>query len=254
MFMSYKAWAKQQHLLNRMGIPELNRAYFTYPGIQIYIAVAVASMGAAIWFGSSPLGILGSILIAVIGHPVTWYITHRFILHSKLLMRFKATAALWKRTHYDHHQRPNELSVLFGGLHTTLPPIALIYGPLGYLAGGWGGAFVAVAAGVGMTMLYEYVHCIQHLGFMPKSKFLQGLKRAHLLHHYHDESGNYSITDFWLDRVLGSYYPDATARPRSATARNLGYTDEVARRYPWVRELTPAEPSNGAPSDERRAA
>ncbi len=256
MFLSFSAWTNQKYLLNRMTIPDLNRAYFTYPGVQIYLALAFAALAAAAWFGGSPLLLAAAFGSAVIGHPVIWYITHRWILHSKLLMRFKATARLWKRTHYDHHQRPNELGVLFGGLHTTLPPIALIYGPIGYGIAGPAGAALAIASGIGMTMFYEYIHCIQHLGFMPKSKLLQHVKRAHLLHHYHDESGNYSITAFWFDALLGTYYPDAAARPRSATARNLGYTDEVAEQFPWVREAsreTAREDASG-PAPSRTAA
>ena len=238
MIMSFNSWKSQQHLLNRMGIKELNTAYFTYPGVQIYLIVMIVSLLATIYYGGPALLLLGAFAVPLVGHPVVWYITHRWILHSTLLMRFKFTAKLWKRTHYDHHQRPNELSVLFGGLHTTLPPNALIYGPIGFLIAGPGGAALAIASGMLMMMFYEYIHCIQHLGFMPKSKFLAYVKRAHLLHHYHDEDGNYSITSFWLDALLGSYYKDATARPRSATARNIGYTEEMAKRYPWVREAT----------------
>lgn len=238
MFLGYKAWREQQYLLNRMGIPELNRAYFSYPGVQTYIAVLLVALVGMLVVGGDPLLIGLALLVAVAGHLIVWYVTHRWILHSTLLMRFKFTAKLWKRTHYDHHQRPNELAVLFGGLHTTLPPIALIYGPLGYLIAGPAGVFAGIVSGVAMTMFYEYIHCIQHLGFMPKNKMLQHVKRAHLLHHYHDEKGNYSITAFWFDRLLGSYYPDATARGRSATVRNLGYDDDMAQIYPWVKEAT----------------
>ena len=243
MFMSYDRWKRQKYLLNRMGLRELNTAYFTYPGVQTYLALMSVALIAAVIYGGGPLLLAGAFLSAVVGHPVIWYITHRWILHSKLLMRFKFTAKLWKRTHYDHHQRPNELSVLFGGLHTTLPPIALIYGPIGFWIAGPGGAALAIASGILMTMFYEYVHCIQHLGFMPKEtshigRYLAYVKRAHLLHHFHDESGNYSITAFWFDDLLGTYYKTAGDRPRSATARNIGYTDEMAEKYPWVRQAT----------------
>ena len=243
MFMSFSTWKSQQHLLNRMGIKELNAAYFTYPGVQIYLACFIGALGATFYYGGAPLPLLGALAVPLIGHPVVWYITHRWILHSHILMKFKATAKLWKRTHYDHHQRPNELSVLFGGLHTTLPPIVLIYGPIGFVIAGPGGAALAIASGVFMTIFYEYLHCIQHLGFMPKpdkplGRYLQYVKRAHLLHHFHDEKGNYSITTFWFDALVGSYYKTAADRPRSATARNIGYTDEKAEKYPWVREAT----------------
>jgi len=206
--------------------------------VQIYLACFIAALGATVYYGGAPWPLLGAAAVPLIGHPVVWYITHRWILHSHILMKFKVTAKLWKRTHYDHHQRPNELSVLFGGLHTTLPPNALIYGPIGFWIAGPGGAAVAIASGMFMMMFYEYIHCIQHLGFMPKAdkplgRYLQYVKRAHLLHHFHDENGNYSITTFW-----GSYYKTAADRPRSATARNIGYTDEKAAKYPWVREAT----------------
>jgi hypothetical protein len=39
---------------------------------------------------------------------------------------------------------------------------------------------------------------------------------------------------------LGSYYKDASKRRRSPTARNIGYTDEMAEKYPWVRQATQA--------------
>lgn len=238
MFFGYTAWREQQYLLNRMGIPELNKAYWSYPGVQTYSALLIASLIAVFAIGGDPLRIALAFLVAGAGHVIVWYVTHRWILHSKLLMRFKFTAKLWKRTHYDHHQRPNELAVLFGGLHTTLPPIALIYGPAGYAIAGTAGIFAGIVSGIAMTMFYEYIHCIQHLGFMPKNKILQHVKRAHLLHHFHDENGNYSITAFWFDRLMGTYYPDATARGRSPTARNLGYDDEMAKIYPWVKEAT----------------
>ena len=37
---------------------------------------------------------------------------------------------------------------------------------------------------------------------------------------------------------MGSYYKDATARKRSPTVRNIGYTDEMAEKFPWVRRAT----------------
>ena len=38
--------------------------------------------------------------------------------------------------------------------------------------------------------------------------------------------------------MLGTFYGDAQARPRSATNFNLGYDAAEGERYPWVRELT----------------
>ena len=64
------------------------------------------------------------------------------------------------------------------------------------------------------------------------------MKKRHMAHHFHDESGNYGITTFFWDKVFGTYY-DRSERPeKSATVFNLGYDEEVAREYPWVAELS----------------
>jgi sterol desaturase/sphingolipid hydroxylase (fatty acid hydroxylase superfamily) len=176
-------------------------------------------------------------------------VLHRWVLHSKWMWKRKWLAPTWKRIHYDHHQDPNHLEVLFGALHTTLPTIALGVLPLGYAIGGFwaspahpnaafGAGMIALATGLLTTCFYEYVHCIQHLAYKPKSKLLAEMKKRHMAHHFHDENGNYGITTFFWDRVFKTYY-DRPERPRkSPTVFNLGYTEEVAREYPYVAELS----------------
>ncbi len=53
-----------------------------------------------------------------------------------MLYKSELTAKVWKRIHYDHHQNPHDLSVLFGALYTTLPPILLLTLPIGWSIGG----------------------------------------------------------------------------------------------------------------------
>jgi sterol desaturase/sphingolipid hydroxylase (fatty acid hydroxylase superfamily) len=133
--------------------------------------------------------------------------------------------------------------VLFGALHTTLPTIAIATAPLGYAIGapwgaGFGAACAALATGLLTTCFYEFVHCIQHLAYKPKSARLAEMKRRHMAHHFHDENGNYGITTFFWDKVFGTYY-DRAERPRkSPTVFNLGYTPQAAKRWPWVAELS----------------
>jgi len=120
--------------------------------------------------------------------------------------------------------------------------------PLGWAIGmGWdagdhhapfGAAAAALAAGLITTCFYEFVHCIQHLAYKPKSPRLAEMKRRHMAHHFHDENGNYGITTFFWDKVFGTYY-DRPERPvKSPTVFNLGYDEEVAKVYPWVAELS----------------
>jgi sterol desaturase/sphingolipid hydroxylase (fatty acid hydroxylase superfamily) len=97
------------------------------------------------------------------------------------------------------------------------------------------------------TCFYEYVHCIQHLAYKPRSKWLAEMKRRHMAHHFHDERGNYGITSFLWDKLFGTYYASAAERGKSPTVFNLGYTPEVAQDYPWVAKL-----SGGVATDHPR--
>jgi sterol desaturase/sphingolipid hydroxylase (fatty acid hydroxylase superfamily) len=147
-------------------------------------------------------------------------------------------AATWKRIHYDHHQDPNRLEILFGALHTTLPPIMLMTIPTGYLLGGIGGAAAGFASGLLTTAFYEFCHCIQHLAYTPKHPMLVKMKQRHMAHHFHDETGNFGITNFFWDRLFGTMYAKVSDRKKSPTVFNLGYTPEVALKYPKVADLS----------------
>ena len=243
LFIGYKAWKAEEYLLNRMTFRDLIRAYVTYPAIQVYAVLVVST----IVFGSltteAPLRFLAAFGVGAALFPLAWYFIHRFVLHGSWMYKSPYLAKLWKRVHYDHHRFPNDLSVLFGGLHTTLPTILIVAAPVGYLIDGFAGAAGAVAGTLVMTCFTEFMHAGEHLAFEPKSKFWKTIKQRHLAHHFHNEKGNFGIAEFFWDKIFGTFYAETNDAPRSATARNLGYTDETAEKYPWVKELTDAEPA-----------
>ncbi len=230
-------WSRA-HFLDRMTLRELVVAYFQYYAIQAYLILAVISVGVAIWNPPSLLAGVGAVVFAVIAYPLIWYLLHRYVLHSQWMYKSPLTARTWKRIHYDHHQDPNHLEVLFGALYTTLPTIAIATIPVGWMIGGVGGAAVAFAAGLLTTCFYEFAHCIQHLSYKPKNPLLVEMKRRHMAHHFHDETGNFGITSFWPDRIFGTLYEREQRPAKSPTVFNLGYTDDVARSYPWVSRLS----------------
>src|SRR5262249_39546922 len=156
-------------------------------------------------------------------YPFAWYLIHRFVLHSRTLYKSAWTAATWKRIHFDHHQDPHRLEVLFGALWTTLPTITLVTIPARWALGGIAGAAAAFWVGLVLTCGYEFAHCIQHLSYSPRSPLLQRIKRLHLAHHFHSERGNFGIVSFLPDRLFGTFYNDARSAPKSATVFNLGY-------------------------------
>ncbi len=234
--------------LDKITLGELVAAYFAYPAIQVYIALTVICTALALYLAAGPWLIAAAFVGGGLAYPFAWYLVHRFVLHGRFLYRSPYTAALWKRIHYDHHINPNDLQVLFGSLYTTVPTIAVVMAPLGWLIGGPAGAAAALAAGFAMMCLYEFCHCIQHLSFKPKSKYLRRIKKRHMAHHFHYEGGNFGITNFGWDRLFGTLYNDPREVPRSETVFNLGYTAEEAARFPWVAELSP-EANFGAASE-----
>lgn len=251
---------KRSHYLDRMTLGQLVSAYFQHYTIIVYLTLSAACLGMFALFPAPWPRALGAVAAAVVVYPLVWHLLHQYVLHGQWPYKIRWLAATWKRIHYDHHQDPNHLEVLFGALHTTLPTILLATAPVGALIGGFGsgdwrrwvgGAAIAFATGLVITCYYEFMHCIQHLGFKPKWQWVQFMKQRHAEHHYVDEDGNFGITNYWWDHILGTYYEKKDRPGRSPTVFNLGYTEEVALRYPWVKQLSGGVIASGHP--RRRA-
>jgi sterol desaturase/sphingolipid hydroxylase (fatty acid hydroxylase superfamily) len=233
-----------------MSLSDLVRAYFAYPAIQAYLLLGTLGAALAVhWVERWWMTALAA-AAAVLLYPLVWYGLHRFVLHGSFLYKSRLTAPVWKRIHFDHHRDPHDLRVLFGSLANTLPTILFVSGPLGWAIDGRAGAAGAMAASLFTTCFYEFCHCIQHLAYEPKLVFLKRIKRLHLAHHFHNEAGNFGITSFAWDRILGTYYGRPAEMPKSATVFNLGYAGDAAQRWPWVARLTE---DWGRPRKPRRA-
>lgn len=249
--MDRRIW-KRNYQLDKMSHAELVRAYCLHPAIQTYAALAAGNLYLCWRLAESPLPLAAAAAGVAAVYPFVWYLLHRFVLHGAWLYRRRATARLWKRIHFDHHRDPHDLRVLFGALYTTLPTVLLVVVPIGYLIGGAAAAAAAAATGLVVTCVYEYCHCIQHLPYMPRSRFLRGIKKHHLRHHFVDERTNFGITSFLPDRLFATYRDAPAAGARSATVFNLGYTGEERRRFPWVARLTPELERDAGPASSRR--
>jgi sterol desaturase/sphingolipid hydroxylase (fatty acid hydroxylase superfamily) len=232
-----------------MTMRDLAAAFAAWPAVRAYAVLALLSAAAAAMLaGSGDLPAMAAAAAAAcLVYPVAWYLLHRFVLHGRWLYRHPATSGLWKRIHFDHHQDPHRLDVLFGALSTTLPTIGLVTVGVGWLIGGAPAAAAAFCAGLLTTIGYEFVHCVQHLGVQPRSAWLRRLKRLHLAHHFHDETGNFGIVSFAVDRLFGTYYDAPAERSRSAHVFDLGYDAAEAARYPWVADLSGGPPRSGPP-------
>lgn len=228
----------KKYNLNKMTLGELVVAYFQYYAIQAYLVLGIIATVITVKYYSDPAPIIIGTLAVVLVYPLVWYILHRFVLHGSWMYKSSLTAKVWKRIHYDHHQDPHDLGVLFGALYTTLPTILVVTVPIGWGLGGIAGAGAATAAGMFMTCFYEFTHCIQHLSYKPKNKTLDHMKKSHMAHHFHDEDGNYGITNFMWDKLFNSYYERKERPDKSPTVFNLGYDEDEAEKYPWVKRLS----------------
>ena len=219
-----------------MTLKQLTVAYFTYPTILLYGVLCVAALGGSIALGAlqHPLKTLAAMLFGIVLFPFYEYAVHRFILHSPLLYKNPLTAGLWKRIHYDHHQDPNQLDVLFGSPSNTLVAISVPGLVLGLVSRDWSAALALLAMSLILFAFYEFCHCVQHLNFIPKNPWLRAIKKQHMAHHFHSEQGNFGITSDIVDRLVGSRYGSMEEQPRSPSVNNLGYDDREAERYPWV--------------------
>jgi len=249
-------WSDQDYHLDRMNLAGLAAAYFQYYAIAAYLVLAIVSASSSIWaliIGITTIASLAwAIIIPIFVYPLVWYALHRWVLHSRWMWKSKLTAPVWKRIHYDHHCDPNSLKVLFGALYTTLPTVAAATVPIGYLIAGWPGGAAALCMGVLQTCFYEFIHCIQHLGYAPKWGWVKRMKKLHMAHHFHNENGNYGITNYLWDRIFRTLYTHVKDRKRSATVFNLGYDEDVAKLYPYVAAITPSWPHTTNPVHRQR--
>ena len=139
-------WQGRKYFLDKMSLSDLVVAYFTHYSIQVYLLLAAMALVLGVRLAPSWREPTLAIAAVIVLYPLVEYALHRWVLHSRLLYKRAWTARAWKRIHYDHHQDPNHLEVLFGALHTTLPAVAAVTLPIGYLIGGVGGAAIVLDA------------------------------------------------------------------------------------------------------------
>ncbi len=191
----------------------------------------------------------------------------------------KAVAALpeigvWNRSHHLDRMTLRELVVAcrqYYAIQACLAVVAVAFAvynppslaaglavaaftfPIGYLIGGPGAAAIALASGLLTTCFYEFCHCIQLLSHKPKAEWLAPMTARHMAHHFHDETGNFGITNFGVDKLPGTFY-ERTDRPnKSPSVFNLGYSEEVALTDPYVKELSGGIIATGHPRKRETA-
>ena len=114
-------WHGRKYFLDKMTLGDLVVAFFTHHSILVYLALGAARNRVRRGDrGRLARACPGRVAVALL-YPFVEYGLHRWVLHNRLLYKSAPTAKVWKRIHYDHHQNPHDLSVLFG---PSTPPAA----------------------------------------------------------------------------------------------------------------------------------
>lgn len=221
---------------SRMTNGRYARLFFRDNIARFYLVASVGmTIATIVLYGITPGMVIAS-LVSLVLMAALEYLIHRWLLHNQLFYRHPITAKIWRHLHYAHHMNPTETGGMIGPPQYAIPVMLLVTLPLGWALGGAPGAFGAAAVGFWLVLAYEYAHGYSHLVTEPKSAYGKMLRHLHMLHHFHNEKGNFGVTSPVFDIVFGSYYSDPAKVARCPTAKNLGYTSEVARRYPWAGE------------------
>ncbi|MFZ3590769.1 sterol desaturase family protein [Bacillus sp. DJP31] len=158
-------------------------------------------------------------ILGIILYIISEYTTHRFFFHMKA-PKNKVFLAFMKRIHYDHHEDPDDLKLLFLPIWYSLPQLFVLL-LIGFLFTGEMAFGLALFVGAACTLLYyEWTHYIAHRPVQPKSAWAKWVKKLHLLHHYKNENYWFGVTNPSMDYLFGTM-KDGKDVSKSETARKL---------------------------------
>lgn len=228
-----RAWSTKYRQRQMDSRGELIRACCDHYAVKMYLAISMFSLITLAATGGIVLALPLAMVITGVFYPLVEYVLHRFVLHSKLLYRTPITAPLWRRLHYDHHMKPSNLNVLFAAPVTSVPLLIVLAAVPGTLIDVKGLFPAMITANFLMFTYYEFMHASAHLKLGFHDNWIARHRQSHLRHHFISETQNYGIGTLLMDRIAGT----ADQKPeQSPTVRNLGYDDQAAEIFPWVRE------------------
>lgn len=150
---------------------------------------------------------------------VSEYTTHRFLFHMKPPQN-PTLLKMMKKLHYDHHEVPNDLDLLFLPVWYSIPNYGLL-GLLTYLLT-WDvlTAFAVVTGAIGALLYYEWVHFVAHRPIKPLTAWGRWMKKVHLWHHYKNENYWFGVSNPSMDYLIGTFKEEKGVE-LSPTARKL---------------------------------
>ena len=172
---------------------------FSYPAQQILLPLLLISLGIGIWNWTPWLPIAA---LAGIGFQyVNEYCIHRFLYHMRPPEAANGLFLWLYKSHFGHHDFPNNPNLWGGNSLWFAPTFALIsffltWGGLALLGtpSAWLYALVSVFVGsVGLYLFYEWSHVTAHAQG-EKNALEKYITREHAKHHFNDFSTNFHVS------------------------------------------------------------
>ncbi|MBA4493114.1 sterol desaturase family protein [Paenactinomyces guangxiensis] len=157
---------------------------------------------------------LGALLFAI-----SEYLTHRFIFHLKP-PKNQFLLQLLKRLHYDHHEDPNNLKLLFLPLWYTGPQFIAVGIIAFFITKDISLTVGFLTGGIAYHLYYEWKHYVAHRPVKPFTSWGRKLKKYHLLHHFKSEHYWYGVTNPAIDHLMGTFKNEKEVET-SPTVRKL---------------------------------
>ncbi|SFJ68535.1 sterol desaturase family protein [Thermoflavimicrobium dichotomicum] len=194
------------------------KEFFLFPDILFMCIVCAAGFTFTLIHIATPwiwLAWLSGALSFALGE----YLIHRFLFHLKP-PHHPFLLSLLKRLHYDHHEDPDNLKLLFLPIWYS-GPLILLSGGIAYLITKNVELTLGYITGtICYHLYYEWKHFIAHRPIKPLTPWGRKLKKLHLLHHFKNENYWFGVTHLTMDRVMGTYGHEKEV-PLSSTARKL---------------------------------
>jgi len=203
------------------SLREAARVFLRHPSPRILLgafAIAATLRMAAGGFGWVDLAIAAGIVLL---WPLQEWLIHVLVLHYRP-MRVLGRELDFRvpRQHRAHHERPEQLELVFIPLHSFAITIPLLVGSALLLAPSLSLALSFLCVYLALAIHYEWVHLLVHTHVNPRSRYYRRLFRNHRLHHFKNERFWYGVTMLQADRILRTA-PSPADVPTSPTARML---------------------------------
>lgn len=207
------------------------QTFFGYPDVGVMSLLTLLMAAVALLLAPRP-GLWLAFLLGVALFFLSEYLTHRFLFHMEP-PQHPGLRRLLSRLHYHHHEKPNDLDLLFLPLWYSLP-LLVVFGLVSrWVTGNWGLAAAFLTGAMSLLLYYEWSHYVAHRPINPITPWGRWMKKYHLWHHFKNEHYWYGVTNPSLDLLFGTYR-EVDSVAKSPTARKLDgpQTEVAATREP----------------------